>query len=326
MTSGASYRNAPGGAPGESWFRPMGFPLRLVTDSPAVRAAAEEAFGGFGPAEPGPDPAFTLRLFAHDAHDAGGAEGPPVLRVDGPLVYQTTGPGSTLVLDRAAGHGFGYFAPATLADRASFRWHFLDLALFFLLEARGFLGFHGAALARAGRALLLRAPSGGGKSTLAYAASRRRFQALAEDLVWLAPDAAAVWGMPWTFHLLLDAARLFPEVAGAAPAARGNGESKIAVDLERLRPGSTVASAAPAGVLFLRRAPGAPSRLEPVAPAAAWEDWLAGAASREREVPGYDGRIRELLRALPAWRLAMGDGVEEALDLLEPLLPREEKP
>ncbi len=300
----------------------MGLPLRLVTDSPTIHAAAEEAFGGFGPGEPGPDPVFTLRLFVHDVEDG---DGPPVLRVDGPLVYQTTGRGSTLVIDRAAGHGFGYFAPETLADRASFRWHFLDLALFFLLEARGFLGLHGAAFARAGRALL-RAPSGGGKSTLAYAASRRWFQALAEDLVWLAPEAAAVWGMPWTFHLLPDAARLFPEIAGAVPAVRGNGESKIAVDLERLRPGSTIASAVPAGVLFLHRAHGSPSRIEPVDPATAWEDWLSGAASREREVPGYDGRIRELLRTLPSWRLAVGEGVEEALDLLEPLLPREEEP
>lgn len=324
MTSAASYRNGPPGVPGESWFRPMGLPLRLVTDSPAVRAAAEAAFGGFGPGEPGPAAAFTLRLFAHDVE--GGGEGPPVLRADGPLVYQTTGRGSTLVLDRAAGHGFGYFAPATLADRDSFRWHFLDLALFFLLEGRGFLGLHGAALARAGRALLLRAPSGGGKSTLAYAASRRRFRALAEDLVWLAPEAAAVWGMPWKFHLLPDAPRLFPELAGAAPEARLNGERKIAVDLERLRPGSTTASAAPAGVVFLRRTPGSPSRIEPAAPAGAWDEWLAGAASREREVPGYDGRIRELLHALPVHRLAVGDDVEEALDLLEPLLPREEEP
>lgn len=323
MTSAASYRDAPLGAPSESWFRPLGLSLRLVTDSPAVRAAAEAAFGGFGPGEPGPAPDFTLRLFAHEVD---GGEGPPVLRADGPLVYQTTGPGSTLVLDRAAGHGFGYFAPATLADLDFFRWHFLDLALFFLLEGRGFLGLHGAALARAGRALLLRAPSGGGKSTLAYAASRRRFQALAEDLVWLAPGAAAVWGMPWTFHLLPEAARLFPELAGAAPKVRVNGESKIALDLERLRQGSTTVSAVPAGVVFLRRAPGSPSRVEPVAPAIAWDEWLAGAASREREVPGYDARVRELLRALPAWRLAVGDGVEGALDLLEPLLPREEAP
>lgn len=322
---GPAYLDAPLGPAAESWYCPMGSTLRLVTDSPEIRAAAEDAFGGFGPATLTPDPDFTLRLFAHEVAD----EIPlrTTLRSDGPLVYQTAGRGSTLVLDRERGLGFGYFSPAVLADRVFFRWHFLDLALFFFLEGRGFLGVHGAALARPGprgtRALLLRAPSGAGKSTLVYAASRRRFQAVAEDLAWIAPGGTAVWGMPWTFHLLPDAATLFPELSAGTPGVREhvqhNGEDKLAVDLERMRPGSTTPSAAPAGVVFLRRDPGGRSRLEPVDATEAWTDWLAGAASRERSAPEYDRRAGELLRAVPAYRLTLGDDLEAALDLLEPL-------
>jgi hypothetical protein len=317
-----AYLAAPTGTPHEVWFRPMGLAVRLITDSPEILDAAVAAFGGYGREAEKETADATLRLFAHTVDDDAPPR-PPLLRVDGPRIYQTTGRGATLVIDRAAGVAFGYFSPATLADPAFFRWHFLDLALFFFLEEHGHLGLHGAALARAGRGLLLRAPSGQGKSTLTYAAARRRFQAVAEDIVWIAPDAARLWGMPWAFHLLPDAAQLFPELAGRAPARQLNGEEKIAVDLEALRPGSTAPSAEPAGVILLHRRPGGHSRLAPVDPAAAWEDWLAGGASRESDVPGYEPRARAFLAGRPIHRLEMGDDLEAALDLLESLLPEE---
>jgi len=314
------YLAAPTGTPREVWFRPMGLALRLVTDSQEILAAAEEAFAGFGSVEPEGSPDATFRLFAHPVDET---PGPPLLRVDGHLVYQTTGRGATLVIDRAAGTAFGYFSPASLADRARFRWYFLDLAFFFLLEEHGFLGVHGAALARGGRGLLLRAPSGHGKSTLAYAAARRRFQAVAEDIVWIAPGTATLWGIPWTFHLLPDAARLFPELNGLAVCRQLNGEEKIAIDLEGMRPGSTAMSAEPAGIVLLRRRPGSRSRLKPLDPSAAWDEWLAGGATRERDAQSYDRRARAFLRARPVHRLELGDDLEAALDLLELLLPRE---
>jgi hypothetical protein len=314
-----AYLAAPTGTPHEVWFRPMGLAVRLVTDSPEILAAAAAAFGGYGTHPPQESADATFRLFAQDLEEDA-LPGAPLLRVDGSLVYQTAGRGATLVIDRAAGTAFGYFSPAALADPAFFRWHFLDLGLFFFLEERGFLGLHGAALARDGRGLLLRAPSGQGKSTLTYAAARRRFQAVAEDIVWIAPDSGALWGMPWAFHLLPDAAHLFPELDGRAPVRQLNGEEKIAVDLESLRPGSTAPSAQPAGVILLRRLPGGRSRLENASPAAAWEEWLAGGASRESEVPGYEERARALLAGRPVYRLELGDDLEEAVDLLEGLL------
>jgi hypothetical protein len=323
------YLAAPAGTQQEEWFRPMGLNLRLVTDSPEILAAAEEAFGRFGRCEPNssdksPEPPdATYRLFAHDVDDPPDFLLRPLLRCDGHLVYQTAGRGATLVFDRSTGTAFGYFSPAALADRAVFRWHFLDLAFFFVLEEHGFLGVHGAALARGGRGLLLRAPSGQGKSTLTYAAARRRFQAVAEDIVWIAPGTSTLWGMPWSFHLLPDAARLFPELDGLAPSRQLNGEEKVAVDLERLRPGSTAASAEPAGVVLLHRRPGSRSRLKALSPSEAWDEWLAGGASREREIPGYDRRATALLRDRPIHRLELGDDLEAALDLLELLLPRE---
>lgn len=304
------------GAPEEAWFRPMGFSLRLVTDSEAVLEAARASFRGFGGQAPCAAPDLDFRLLQDlDGERAGGEPAEPVLWFDRPHARQAGGDGSELVLDGASGRAWGRFSAATLAHPAFFRWHYLDLALFFMLEARGFVGVHGAAVARDGRALFLRAPCGQGKTVLTYAAARRGFQALAEDVVWLGPGDGPWWGAPWAFRLLPDARDLFPELEGYRPTVQINGEEKIEVDLEALRPGSTVVSAAPGPVVMLHRAPGEASRLEPVAPGEAEAAWRAGAASRESGIVGYDAAVAPLL-GRGVYRLSFGDDIDRAVDLL----------
>lgn len=303
----------PSGAAEVAWYRPMGFSLRLVTDSEAILAAARASFRGFGEQPPCPDPDLDFRLFQHPAGDGEPCE--PVLWFDRPHVRQASAEGSELVADCATGRAWGRFSAATLAHPAFFRWHYLDLALFFMLEQRGFVGVHGAAVARDGRALLLRAPCGQGKTVLTYAAARRGFQALAEDVVWLGPGDRRWWGAPWAFRLLPDARGLFPELGGLRPTVQINGEEKIEVDLEELRPGSTVVSASPGPVVMLHRAPGEASRLEPVAPEEVPGEWLAGCASRESEIAGYDAAVAPLL-GRGVHRLRFGDDIDRAVELL----------
>ncbi|HSL83421.1 MAG TPA: hypothetical protein VLF66_11640 [Thermoanaerobaculia bacterium] len=303
----------------EAWFRPMGYSLRLVTDSEAVLEAARVSFRGFGEEAPCPEPDLDFRLVGDpDGRRAGEEPAEPVLWFDRPRARQTAADGSELVLDGATGRARGRFSGATLAHTAFFRWHYLDLALFFMLEARGFVGVHGAAVARDGRALLLRAPCGQGKTVLTYAAARRGFQALAEDVVWLAPGDGPWWGAPWAFRLLPDARDLFPELDGYRPTVQINGEEKIEVDLEALRPGSTVVSAEPGPVVMVRRAPGEASRIEPLAPGEAETAWRAGAASRESGIAGYEAAVAPLLRR-GVFRLRFGDDIDRAVELLAEL-------
>ena len=197
----------------EAWFQPMGFQLRIVSNSRAVIEAAEASFGLFGPALPSDAPDLVFRLYEHEIDD--GAPGNPLFRIGGPLVYQTTGRDRFWLPTR--GLTYGYFSRTTLKDPPFSRWHFLDLALFFMLEWRGFLGIHGAAICKNGRALLLRGPSGQGKSTLTYAGARDRFQALAEDVVWIGSNNDPWWGIPSSFHLLPDAKSSSPSFDRIAP-------------------------------------------------------------------------------------------------------------
>jgi hypothetical protein len=346
----------PSWRPGElssARFLPMGLLLELVTNSPRILAAAQRCFGGYGRPEASRAADLGLRLYeyatedleAGERHDGGAgshsgsaAAGPgpgaaaagradarqqapaPVLRCEGPYLYQASGRNSVLVADRARGLAFGYVSPSTAADGPLVSSLYLQAALFYLLECRGFLGIHAAALARGGCGLLLRGASGQGKTTLAYAAARRGFQALSEDVVWVEVERAAWWGAPWTFHLLPDARRLFPELAGKPLERQPNGEVKLAVELESVRPGSTTPSARAGPVVMLTRRPGVRSELAAIDPAHARREWLAGCAAREREVPGYEAAVAGLLRG-GCFRLQLGDDLDAAIDLLEPLLP-----
>jgi hypothetical protein len=299
-----------------AWFRPMGFSLRVLTNHPTIVAAAEASFGGFGPAQPVTSPDFTLRLFAHDR-----AENPlrePVFHAQGGRIYQTTGHASTLVADRDQGLAWGSFSPTVLARSAFFRYHFLELAFYSLLSPRGLMAVHGAACVRSGRAMLLRAPSGGGKSTLVYASIRRRFQVLAEDVVWIDITNHLWWGLPWWCHLRSDARRLFPELALLEPVLEIQGERRLAVHLETIRPGSTVVSARPGPVVLLRRSPGGPSRLTPLTCAEAKALWYERWSGTETEFADYDRYVHDLL-SHHTYRLDFGDDIERSLELLESL-------
>jgi len=258
-------------------FRPLGKTLLLETDCDAVLAAAQDAFGRFGPVDPGQAPHapdITLRLLT------GGD--PP-------------------------------------ADPATFRSHVLLFGFLSQLRDHGLMAVHGSALVKDGRAVLLRGPSGAGKTTLAYAGARGRFQALAEDVVWVDREAGLWRGMPWHFHLLPDAGRLFPELAGLPTRLESAGKMKIEVDLDTVRPGAAVTSAKPGPVVLLERATDRGSRLEPLAPAAALGLWRRCPAGTEEGFPGYERHVEALL-AGGAWRLRLGTDLEEALDLLERLL------
>jgi hypothetical protein len=295
----------------------MGLNLEIVSNHPAILASAHRAFGGFGPGQTDTPPDLVFHLFGHEVDD--GSPGRPVFRLHQSLLYQTTGRDSTLVANLITGQAFGYFSPTTLANPAYFRWHFLELAFFMMLEWRGWMGVHGSALVKAGRAMLLRAQSGGGKTILAYAGARRNLRALAEDVVWLDEPGRRWWGMPWHFHLLPDAKRLFPELAGYEPALQINGEMKLEVNLETIRPGSTTVSAQPAVIVLVERCPGKRSRLEPLSAQAVQIGWPAGATGLEMQLPHHQSQIMALLQH-PAYRLYFGDDIEAAVDLLNSLL------
>jgi len=303
----------------EAWFLPMGFVLRVRSDRPAVLAAAEDAFRGFGPAAPGAAPDLDFLLLARERGGGRLADGPFVHEARGQRV-RVRGRGSFLIVDRARGLASGRVGLALLEEPATLRLELLELALQLMLSARGFLGVHGAAVVCGRRAALLRAAGGGGKTTLAYAAARGRMQVLAEDVVWIDPAHATWWGLPWWLHPRPESCELFPELAGRTPALRRGNVPKLAVAVDSIQPGSAVPRALAGPVVLVQRRP-APtaSRLAALALPAALDLWHAGRAGTEEELPDYHRRVRQLLGG-NAWRLDLGSDLDAALALIAELL------
>lgn len=298
----------------EIWLAPMGLTLRVISNSPAILAATDASFGRFGRVANGTAADFTFELFQHARND--GPPAAPMFRRDGDWLTQTAGQDNTLEAYLPGGKALGYFSPTTLADAPYFRWHFLELAFYQMLEARGWMGVHASALVRDERTLLLRAASGGGKTTLAFAGARSgRFKALAEDVVWLSPDGARCWGIPWHFHLLPDAVALFPELTGQTPRLQTSGEMKLEVDLEQYWPGNTISQAQVGTLVFVTRTPGQSSRLASIAPAEAHRLWPLAQTGLEGKSPHHAAHIERLING-STYQLYFGDDIDTALDLL----------
>lgn len=313
----------------EAWFEPMELALRVRSDHSGVLAAAEDAFRGFGPARRSrgsPDLDILLRVRG-DAPGGDDRSATLVHAMHGSRM-RVRGGGSVMVVDGTGGRARGRLTPALAAAPAMLRLEYLELALQLMLSARGWLGVHGAAIVSGGRAVLLRARGGGGKTSLAHAAARRGLQVLAEDVVWIDRAGGSWWGLPWWLHPRPESVALFPELAGREPALQRGGAPRLAVALDSIRPGSATPRALPGPVVLVERLPGGEaSRLTALALPEALALWQAGRAGTEGEAAAsgdgarHELRVRDLL-AGNAWRLDLGADLDAALDLIESLPAR----
>jgi hypothetical protein len=255
----------------ERRFGLMAEPLLFRTNDPLLMAAAERAFGRFEvPASGEP---LEVRLIV-DAAGGPATFDPRHLRprVQAHLHTITLDARNHATVDLERGLAIGTVTPEVARDGDFVRYAFIEaMGLSMLGRARGYLAIHASAVVRDGRAAVLQGPAGAGKSTLAVACARIGFGVLAEDVVFArqAGDGVELWGMPWTQRLLPDAVDHFGELAGVRPRLQPNGEHKLEVDLESLRPGAAQPSAAAGAALVLVRGSAGPTRVEPLAPEAA---------------------------------------------------------
>jgi hypothetical protein len=234
---------------------------------------------------------------------------------DARVVVKTTA--SVAVSDPLQRRAVARVTTGLVADHMHFRTEVLEAVTLALLSHFDRHPVHAAAVALNGRAVLLAAPSGTGKSTLAYACHAAGMDLLGDDHVRVQLEPALhVWGWPGRVRLLPTTRDGPSGEHSDAPASRST--EKIVVDTQDgVSPGRLVAS--DIQVCLLERAD-TPARMERVGP-----DALTQALDAQL-TPGFDRfphrwpRVCTALSRAGGWRLWLSAEPRDGQRLVRQLL------
>ncbi len=303
------------GLPLTATFFPLGFRLEIATNSREVLQAAGESWGAWTQGFDRPPLRVGILV------EPGGDEPrEPVFRARGRQFAIVSGPTDFAMYESRSLEGCCFVTERTAADRAWFRWYFLEALVYMLLAQRYVVPVHAACVARGGRGVLLCGASGAGKSSLAWACARAGWAFLSDDACFLLSDAPGrrVIGKPYQARFRMDAPALFPELAGFAASAHPGGKLSMEVPLAAFPELQSAQECEPASVVFLKRA-AAPARFLRVEASDAVERLLRDMPSYGDEVNAIHERAVERLSAQPACELHYND-LTQAARLLEELI------
>jgi hypothetical protein len=292
--------------PLERTYFPMGYPVRISTNSEAVIKASDEIWGRFTQrfSETPVEVQFVL--------SEGSSKGrPPAaqLRSRANLVSIVHSADNFAVCDLASGFGFGWLTRAVLSDHGYFRYHFLEPTVYVMLGSLYLAPIHAACVALDGSGVLLCGDSGAGKTSLAYACARRGWTYLTDDASHLVRKRGGrtIVGRPHHIRFRESAKELFPELTRQGAARRANGKMDIEVRTEDLNLSAIDCEVQADYLVFLSRCETSNAHFETYPPtdAAAWlEQVVCIGEEHTREVQRKS--LRELLK-VPLLKLCYRD-------------------
>jgi hypothetical protein len=310
----------------------FGVPITVESNSGYTIEIADELFGRDPSCDISRDggnthPPLRLRVIIEPTRTPFTEAEVVLSRVPGPNHVVLKARGVAGLVDLAAGECVLYVEEAYARARNQFRTAIVRSPILTLVTRRDRHPVHAAGLRSPGddSVLLLCGPSGTGKSTLCYAASRAGIEVFSDDAVrvQLTPELR-VWGggQPGRVHLLDDAVERFAvPITDGDVELRPNGKAKHVVSVP------TAAAELPpyvrrARVCLLSRGRG-PVTCEPVT-----SEEIARAILGAPEVhcdvhPEGRGPAVAALAAPGGWRLTLSDDADEALPFLLALLRRQ---
>ncbi len=305
----------------------LGVLVRFESNSADALSLVEEVFGGWRALFATPERIqagnVRVRLVVHDGDEGDPREAHTYWRMPDRHRLLIHTPGSVALVDRERLEAIAYVTPALLANRAQTEYSLVSCLTFPLVETCDRSPVHAAAIARDGVAVLLAAPPGTGKSTLAYEAHREGWAVLSDDVTEIQTEPTfRIWGTsPGSVCLTPEAAARFRELAGRAPKLVANGSEKVVVRLpaEQADRAFSSPTASQVTVCLLQRN-GERASLTPVSPAEV-QTFLGDGLGIARVM--YGARLDQALARVAAgggWRLSLSDDPRDALPLLHEAL------
>ena len=253
-------------------FYAFGFPVEIATNSPEVLEAARESWEFFRPEfDRAP---IQIRVLVHSDGREPAPE--PVFRAQNGQMLIVSDRYNFGCCNFRSRSGWCHIATNMLADRGWFRWFFLDVMVYTLLNQEDVISIHAACVARRRRGVLLCGASGAGKSTLAFACAKAGWTYLADDatiLVQGSPKREAL-GKPFQFRFRPEAVDLFPEIEGHAACIKPNGKPTVEVAITAVPRIATAMRCSIERIAFLNRRRGGRVGARPVAAEEALERLL----------------------------------------------------
>ena len=210
-------------------YFPMGFPLEIATNSPAVLLAAQESWGKFQKIYSTPPLHLRLGVLPGSSQEC---PPEPACRGQRNLITLVADAENYVVSDTREGFAFGWLTEAAAQKSVYFRYHFLEGTVWILLECLYLTSVHAACVSLEGRGVLLCGDEGAGKSSLSYACARNGWAFLTDDSTMLLRKSPGrvVIGNPYQMRFRESATELFPELNTQSRSERLSGE--LAIELE----------------------------------------------------------------------------------------------
>lgn len=242
-------------------YYPLGYPIEIVTNDPEVLAVAQETFGHSRCCRMGK--ALQIRIGISPAQDSQ-CPPEPTRRQFNHLYSLVADPTNQALLDLKTGTNFIWLTRPVIANRAYFRYNFLEKAVYLLLGASVVTDIHAACVSRNGTGLLLCGGSGAGKTTLAYACARDGWTYTSDDTSYLINDSdpPRVIGHCHRVRFRPSATTLFPELQLQPLTPRMEGKPSIEVPIAMLPVSNTSTEVTVDSVVFLNRNLHGQDRLE----------------------------------------------------------------
>ncbi len=232
------------------------------------------------------------------------------------LIFSTGASVGVAEVERCEAYAF--VTTGLVARDTYFRNGVIEALTLKLVTGTGRHPVHAATVVRNGRALLLAGPSGVGKSTLAYAASRAGLQVRGDEAAYVQRDPALrVWGMPGTVRLSTAGAAHFPELSEVPPIISLNGKQKVVVDLDVEE--DVLSPVAEAAVCVLSQGKEAAS-LERLNASAVFDFLTSRVESGFDIYPAEGKRVAEQLAGNGGWRVHLSKNPFDAVPLIEEML------
>lgn len=245
---------------GETHSTPLamaGRPLSLETNSMRLREITAGFFPSIGLNSADSSRAKVSLLVRKRSGSGGNSYSFPIFRGRREYVHADYGRDGSVWFDLKAREVVGVVSDDLIADAEFFRRAVLAVIAGILAPSLDLVCLHAGCVARNGKAVLLAAASGVGKSTLTVALALRGWSLLSDEWTFVTSSQIGLraWGMQTSIKLLPDAVRYFPALSALSPKLAMNGEMAFEVDPWNLFHVDRAIDAEPKAVVLLEREP-----------------------------------------------------------------------